>query len=142
MHFVALDTERLDEEQVEWLEADLAATDRPWKIVYGHHPPYSSGNHGSSNMVRDLVTPVLERQGVQLVLSGHDHDYERTEQMGGVTYLVTGAGGETDRVGSSSWTAYATEAMHFVSLHIDRGELRAYAVDGTGRVFDSFRLTP
>jgi 3',5'-cyclic AMP phosphodiesterase CpdA len=141
-HFVSIDTERLDEEQVAWLERDLAATDRPWKVVFGHHPPYSSGRHGSAKWVRELIQPVLERQGVQLVLSGHDHDYERTEVIGGVTYIVTGAGGETDRVGSSGFTAFATQAMHFVSLHIDGEELRGYAVDGTGRVFDSFRLTP
>ncbi len=141
-HFVALDTCRIDEEQAEWLEADLVATDRPWKIVYGHHPPYSSARrHGSSIRTRELIQPVLERQGVQLVLSGHDHTYERTEAIEGVTYVVTGAGGETRRVGSSSWTAYASEAMHFVSMHIDESELRAYAVDGNGRVFDSFRLT-
>lgn len=141
-HFVSLDTERIDEEQAEWLERDLAATDRPWKIVYGHHPPYSAGRRrGSAKRVRELVQPVLERQGVRLFLSGHDHHYERSEVIGGVTYLVTGAAGETSRVGSAWHTAFASQAMHFVSLHIDGEELRGYAVDGTGRVFDSFRLT-
>ncbi len=140
-HFVALDTEHMDEEQAEWLERDLAASDRPWKIVYGHDPPYSSGRHGSAKQVRNLVRPVLERHGVRLFLAGHDHHYERSNVIGGTTYVVTGGGGDSRRTGRSSFTAYATETVHFVSLRIDGSELRAYAIDGTGRVFDSFRLT-
>ena len=59
--------------QAAWLDRDLAASKAPWKIVYLHQPPYSSGNHGSDVKLRNQLAPVLDKHGVQLVLSGHDH---------------------------------------------------------------------
>ena len=141
VHFVALDTQRFDDEHAEWLDRDLAATDKPWKIVYGHHPPYSSGDHGSAVSFRESIAPVLEKHGVQLVLSGHDHHYERSNDINGVTYVVTGAGGATPRTTKQGdFSKYVSETMHFLSLHAEEDELRGYAVDATGEVFDSFRL--
>ena len=58
---------------------DLAARTLPWKIVYLHQPPYSSGDHGSDTALRSKLAPVFEHHGVQLVLAGHDHDYERDD---------------------------------------------------------------
>lgn len=98
VHFVALDTfsqRSIAKEQVEWLEADLAASDATWKIAFLHEPPWSSNSHGSSERVQDAFGPLFEKHGVQLVLAGHDHGYERTREMGGVTYVVSGGGGES-----------------------------------------------
>ena len=61
-----------------WLEADLAATSQPWKVAFFHRSPYSSGaEHGSDLAVRSAFGPMFEKHGVQLVLSAHEHDYER-----------------------------------------------------------------
>ena len=70
------------------------AAPRPhaWTIVVLHHPPYSAGYQGSND--RRRATPSrrsFERYGVQLVLSGHDHDYQRSTPINGVTYVVSGA---------------------------------------------------
>jgi hypothetical protein len=74
--------------QATWLQAALAAAPEPWKLVYFHHPPYSSGSHGP--------TPALQwpfaAWGATAVLTGHDHDYERLE-VGGFPYMVVGLGG-------------------------------------------------
>lgn len=78
VHFAALDTEADYPTQARWLDDDLAASPLPWKIVYLHRPPYSSGEHGSDTVLREVLAPVLEWHGVQLVLAGHDHDYERS----------------------------------------------------------------
>jgi len=138
IHFVALDTEEDYATQMAWLEQDLATTDQPWKIVYLHRPPYSSGEHGSDTGLRAKLAPVLERHGVQLVLAGHDHDYERMIPQNGVAYVVTGGGGRgTRNVGSSSFTAFATAVVHFVIVEVGMEELTLHAIDATGVEFDS-----
>src|SRR5204863_5750972 len=60
IHLAALDTESDYATQASWLDEDLAATALPWKIVYFHKPPYSSGAHGSDRSLRGALAPVLE----------------------------------------------------------------------------------
>ena len=138
IHFAALDTEADYATQAAWLDADLAATDRPWKIVYMHRPPYSSGYHGSDMALRAALAPVVEAHHVQLVLAGHDHSYERTLPQNGVTYVVTGGGGKgTYGVGHSSFTAFSAQVIHFVYVEVAADQLILHAVDATGAEFDS-----
>lgn len=138
VHFAALDTEADYATQAAWLDDDLAATSLPWKIVYMHRPPYSSGEHGSDTGLRAKLAPVFEKHRVQLVLAGHDHDYERTDPQNGTVYVVTGGGGRGTRpVGSSSFTAHATEVIHFVYAEVGVDQLVLHAVDATGNEFDS-----
>jgi hypothetical protein len=142
VHFVGLDTERIDAQQAAWLDADLSQNHLPWKIVFGHRPPFSSGDHGSNGLFRDRFVPVLERHHVQLVLNGHDHDYERTRSLNGITYVVTGGGGVGTRpVGSSDFTAFSESVIHFVYVEIFGDQLTLHAIDGLGREFDQVQLT-
>jgi hypothetical protein len=88
IHFVALDSNngaRTNDPMVLWLQEDLAANTRTWTIAYWHHPPYSHGPHNSDLAskvqqveMREVVLPVLEDHGVDLVLTGHSHVYERS----------------------------------------------------------------
>jgi predicted phosphodiesterase len=138
IHFVALDTESDYETQAAWLDADLASTSLPWKIVYFHRPMYSSGNHGSDTTLRSMLAPVLERHDVQLVLTGHDHHYERVNPQNGVAYVVTGGGGRgTYAVGSSGFTAFAESVIHYAYLEVGVDELVLHAIDAEGTEFDS-----
>ena len=138
VHFAALDTEADYETQAAWLDRDLAANTLPWKIVYVHKPPYSSGNHGSDMSLRKALAPVLEKHHVQLLLAGHDHSYERMKPQNGVAYVVTGGGGRgTYNVGTSSFTAFSAEVIHFVQVEVSVDELVLHAIDATGREFDS-----
>lgn len=138
VHFVALDTESSYRKQAEWLDRDLAQTKLPWKIVYLHKPPYSSGAHGSDLSLRRILEPVLERHHVQLVLAGHDHDYERMKPQHGITYVVTGGGGKGTRaVGSSRFTAFSEDVIHFVYGEVDDDRLVLHAIDAAGTEFDS-----
>ena len=96
VHLVFLDSnayERADQEA--WLEADLAAA-RARKvraiIVFTHDGPYARGYHGGSALARDRYVPILAKHKVDLVLSGHDHIYQRGEKNG-LRYVVTGGGG-------------------------------------------------
>jgi hypothetical protein len=89
VHFICLDAERLaGGAMIDWLRSDLAATDQDWVIAYWHHPPYSKGSHDSDSepamvQARRQLLPVLEEGGVDLVLCGHSHAYERSYLLDG-----------------------------------------------------------
>jgi 3',5'-cyclic AMP phosphodiesterase CpdA len=140
---IALDSTRPDDpDQLTWLEQTLAASNATWTIATMHHPPYSGGYHGSSVGVRDAFAPLFETYGVQLVLAGHDHDYQRSQPIDGVTYVVSGGAAKTRPTSRAGFTETAWSTFHFVDLAVwsDRLELRA--VDQQGQVFDSASLTP
>lgn len=142
VHFVALDTNMIGSEQAAWLDDDLAATERDWVVVYGHHPPYSSGEHGCDNQFQEVFGPILEEHQVDLVLSGHDHDYERMIPQNGVNYVVTGGGGKGTRsVGSSDFTGFSEAVLHFVYVEIEGDQLLLHAIDATGQEFDQLAIS-
>jgi hypothetical protein len=75
-----------------WLQLDLADTTQEWIIAYWHHPPYSKGSHDSDDpngadfdlvQMREQALPILENLGVDLVLAGHSHSYERSVLLDG-----------------------------------------------------------
>jgi calcineurin-like phosphoesterase family protein len=141
VHFVALDTEQVGAKQASWLERDLTDNGLPWTVVYMHKPAYSSGKHGSSLDVRQTFAPIFEQFGVQLVLAGHDHDYERMKIMGGVTYVVTGGGGySARRVGNNDFTALSEATLHFVHGEVQGDEMLLRAINPSGDVLDSIRI--
>lgn len=113
-HFISLNCLNVaDKQQLEWLENDLKAAQKnkaSWIISYLHYPPYSSSSsHGSDLNVRKILCPLWEKYGVDMVLTGHDHDYERTfplkndkaaskdktkyKKGAGTIYVVSGGGG-------------------------------------------------
>jgi predicted phosphodiesterase len=140
-HFTAIDTEILDDVQADWVAADLEATDRAWKVAYMHRPAFSSGTHGSSATIQNLFVDSFERYGVDLVLAGHDHNYERTQPINGVTYVTTGSAGRGTRpVGSSSFTAYSESVAHFTFVEIDGLGLKLNAIDALGGDFDTVSM--
>src|SRR2546425_1741429 len=68
----------MDKPQLAWLEKELVASGSDWKIAYFHHPLYSSGGaHGSDLPLRAILEPLFVKYHVSMVLSGHDHFYER-----------------------------------------------------------------
>lgn len=141
VHFVGLDTEQTGDAEAAWLDEDLGRNELPWTIVFAHRPPYSSGEHGGDAAFRRYFVPVLEKYQVPLVLNGHDHDYERTKVLNGVTYVVTGGGGIGTRpVGSSSFTAFSEAVIHFVYVEITGNRLNLHAIDGSGQEFDQTRI--
>jgi hypothetical protein len=140
---VGLDSNRVhDRAQRAFLRRTLAESSARWKIVTVHHPPYSAGYQGSSEDVRDAFSPLFERHGVQLVLSGHDHDYQRSDPIHGVTYVVSGGAAGTRRTGSAGFTAESFSWHHFVDLAVFGDRLVGRAVNQDGRVADEFVLRP
>ena len=124
-------------EQYQFLMRDLGESARPFKVFFGHHPPYSSGLYGSVKKMQEYLQPLFEEKGVQLVVSGHDHSYERTI-VKGVTYVVSGGGGaplyaQQNTLKNPRSLVYR-EAYHFVRVDVTSGELilTAWAVDKSG----------
>lgn len=92
---IALESTYMEPEQVAWLEKTLAAASEDWVIVIEHHPLYSSGlTHGSDERLRSALEPLFVKYGVDLVLTGHDHLYERSKPQHDITHFVVGSGGK------------------------------------------------
>ena len=98
IHFICLDSMTSDRSvngpMATWLRADLASSTRQWTIAFWHHPPYSKGSHNSDTEVelvqmRQNFLPILEEAGVDLVLAGHSHAYERSFLIDGHYGLST-----------------------------------------------------
>lgn len=123
-----------------WLDDALASSTSQWKIVALHHPLYSSGHHGSNIEARQVLEPILVRHHVDLVLAGHDHDYERTLPQHGITYVVSGGGCKPTPVGRSSFTAAAASTLQFVLVDIDGDRLEGRCIEVGGTVVDGFVL--
>ena len=105
-----------------------------------HHPPYSAGYQGSDHAVRDAFVPLFVRYGVQLVLSGHEHDYQRSERIHGVTYVISGAASGTRRTGGDDFTAVSFSWHHFVELDVFPDRLVGRAINQEERVADRWTL--
>ena len=92
VRFFALDSNYVDDKQIAWLEKELAASGSDWKICFFHHPLYSSGEtHGPAELQRKLMEPVFLKYGVNVVLSGHEHFYERIKPQKGIQYFIVGS---------------------------------------------------
>ena len=155
--FIALDTnDPLNEEpneMIPWRRKTLAVQGKKatWIVGYFHHPPYSSGaSHGSDLRVREKIVPILEKYNVDVVFTGHDHNYQRTCEIlnntcvqNGVLYIVTAGGGAPlYSVGEESWFVHTQfSAYHFIEGKVDNCNLVLVAIDINNEVIDSVSLS-
>jgi hypothetical protein len=143
VRFVVLDSNYLDAKQLAWFEATLAAAEEPWKICYFHHPLYSdAGRHGSAVDLRVVLEPLLVKYGVQVVLSGHEHVYERLKPQRGITYFVAGSGGQLRKgdLGSSpppTMAAGFDKDQAFMLVEISTEEFAFQVISRGGLTVDS-----
>lgn len=140
VHVSVIDTEAPTSEQAAWLARDLAATDATWKIVMGHKPFYSSGYHGGDGANRDTFEQVLVDGGVDVAMFGHEHNYERTVPIHGITHVISGGGGTGTRsIDATEMSAHANRVAHFVHFEATPEMLTMWAIDATGQVFDTWQ---
>ncbi|HZR24480.1 MAG TPA: metallophosphoesterase [Vicinamibacterales bacterium] len=109
-HFLCLDSNRYidpnDETLQAWIAKDLSSTDAIWTFVVFHHPPFNVGNEHYEVQHMRVLAPLFERHGVDIVLSGHEHNYQRPRPL---RFKPTGIGnsadvGEKDRRVSGRFT--------------------------------------
>lgn len=135
---VILDSNQVgNDDQLEFLDETLAEIEGP-KIVVFHHPAYSCSRHGDTDAVKNLWVPKFGSD-VVLVLSGHDHNYQRIEE-GALTYVVTGGGGRPlyDLEPCERDVKASAELHHFVVLQQNEHVIQGTAVDVNGTPFDEF----
>ena len=154
VHFVNLSTSTFNHDayqmQLQWLDADLAASDKMWKVVFFHVPIYSSGDHGTNEDGKNAaIIPLFDNHHVDLVITGHDHIYERYRPMRagaevtsydeGTCYIVSGGGGAAVeplygiRIKEPGLEA-GDAKHHYVRLSVTNNvmQIRAVRVSGTG----------
>jgi hypothetical protein len=117
-----------------WLEADLQASTADWNIAFWHHPPYSKGSHNSDTEtqlveMRQNVLPILESYGIDLVLTGHSHSYERSKFIDGhygssstfsdASHVVQSGSGRID--GTGAYTKSGVGASHAGAVYAVAG---------------------
>jgi predicted MPP superfamily phosphohydrolase len=140
VRFFVLDSNALDPKQVAWIDEMLKDAKEPWKICYFHHPLYSSGSrHGSSVDLRVALEPIFLKYGVNVVYSGHDHVYERIKPQKGITYFVSGAGGQLRQGNlrrSSITAAGFDQDLSFMLNEIVGDELHFQVISRTGLTVD------
>jgi 3',5'-cyclic AMP phosphodiesterase CpdA len=141
VRFFALDSNKVDQQELAWLDNALKSAPEGWKICYFHHPLYSDGGtHGSSVDVRVLFEPLFLKYGVNVVFAGHDHIYERLTPQKGIYYFVEGAGGQLRKGDTkrSDMTAKAFDQdQSFMLVEIDGEVLSFQAVSRAGAIVDS-----
>jgi Calcineurin-like phosphoesterase len=146
VRFFALESSYLQPEQVAWFEQELKASNSDWKIPYFHHPPYSSGErHGSDPQIRTALEPLFLKYNVSVVLTGHDHFYERTRPQKGIVYFVVGAGGQLRKGNIDTRTGLTAAGndrdQSFMIAEINGDEMWFNAISRQGQVFDSGSFT-
>jgi len=145
--FFVLDTEAIrredksSPEQLRWFEDKLARSTARWKIVIGHHPVRSNGEHGGIGRVQDALEELLERHGVALYLSGHDHDLEALHTDLGFLQVVSGAGSSTRNMSWGDDTLFAAAVPGFAWIGIQGDELWLVFVDAEHGPLFSRRFT-
>jgi hypothetical protein len=141
VHFVVLDTTRIGEAQARWLDADLENAKRQFVIVLGHHPPFSASRRGDSTAFQRWFVPTIERHQVELVLTGHEHHYERVGPIHGVQYIVSGGGGgRLTAARRNGLTTVSRAVHHYLTLAVRDDTIVVHAVDIDGNVFDEVTI--
>lgn len=138
--------------QMEWAERDVAGSTKPWKFICIHNPPATSGGHRyddfDGNTIPDcqevaaLLMPLAARYGVQMIFSGHDHNFERHHPVQGTHRIVSGGGGIVlyGLVERDAGSAFFEPRWHHVDLQLRGDRLRLRAVDRSGLVFDALEF--
>ena len=162
VHFVSLDSNlsleravNFDGPMLKWLDNDLRSTRQFWRVVYFHHPPYAAGpnqNDIHSLWIRQYAVPIFEANGVQVVLSGHEHSYQRSQSIRkssiaapntATTYLVSGGGGAfLYPVFDSPFVATGRSMHHYLRVEVRGTRMTAHSIRFDGVEIDSVTLAP
>ena len=142
VRFFALESTYMDQDQLRWVDSELSKSGEKWKIVFFHHPLYSSARtHGSTLKLREVLEPLFIKYNVSLVLNGHDHTYERIKPQNGVLYFVEGSSGQLRkgdlRQGSPLTASGFDTDRAFMLMEIDGDMLTFNTITRTGAVIDS-----
>lgn len=138
------------EKQLEWLKQDVNNSDKPWKILVTHKPPYFTNPFGGNEIMKEKLPPVVDELGIDIVFSGHDHSYGRTKKLkagqedsNGTVYVVAGT------TGKKHYDAVADEKFEYVNMDniavsmqakVDKDQITFTTITSDGEVIDEFTV--
>jgi predicted MPP superfamily phosphohydrolase len=140
--FYALNSTYMDKKQLQWLQDQLRQDTSEWKVCFFHHAPYSSAKaHGSDDDLRKVLEPLFVQYGVNVVLTGHDHVYERVKPQKGIYYFVSGAAGKLRKGDIRKPSPLTDKAfdqdLHFMLFEVVDDQMYFQAISRTGETVDS-----
>ncbi len=145
VRFFAIDSNYVDDKQLEWLDKELAASGSDWKITFCHNPLYSSGGtHGSADLQRGLLEPLFLKYGVNVAFAGHEHFYERLKPQKGVAYFILGSSSKLRKgdLQKSSLTAYGNDSDYtFMLVEIDGDDMYFQTINDKGVTVDAGKVS-
>ncbi len=120
--------------QKAWLESALAVSTAPWKIVVGHHPVYSGGEHGDTPYIVQHILPLMQKYGVQAYFNGHDHDLQHL-QAGKVNLFCTGGGSKPRKqINTTPHTKFGLGSSGFIAAALAADTLDVQMIDDKGKL--------
>jgi 3',5'-cyclic AMP phosphodiesterase CpdA len=148
VRFVMLDSNRLHAEQAKWLDELLSRNPQRWTVLTFHHPVFSAAANRDAKEWRAVIQPVIDKHGVDLVLTGHDHTYARSNlvtglsgQSGKTVYVVSVSGPKMYNLDREPWMMRAAEDTQLYQvIRIDGERLRYESRTARGVLYDSFEL--
>lgn len=164
VHFVVLDSQAGEEAEFvpdmlplerQWLEGDLAATEKPWKVVFIHRPLYGNKPNGVNENLQRAFADVFTRYGVDVVFTAHDHVVARTWTLDaagnaavpgeGTVFVATGRSGTKtySNVEAKAWNEFflnPVEEPTFLVIRVQGGRLRFQARTQSGGLLDEWQL--
>lgn len=145
VEFFALDSNYMDPQQLSWIDSQLKNSSAKWKICYFHHPMFTAAKfHGPDLDLRQQLMPVFAQDGVNLVLSGHEHVYERLKPQSGIYFFVLGNSGELRyhniRANNDIDQVSFDTDRDFMMVEISGDQLYFQTISRTGATIDSGAL--
>ena len=154
VHIIVLDSTQKDDKdgaQYKWAEANLIASKAAWKVALFHHPWFNAGSHGSEVPMRQVYGPLFVRAGVDLILAGHDHNYQKTRPIvqafepaskKPLWQIVTGGGGAPlyPVTRPEVFLDKSAPVNHYLKVTADKDRLIATACTLDGRELDRLEI--
>jgi len=143
VHFLALNTELAFDEgsaQYKFAAADLAASTRPWKIVYMHNHPYCAGGHGSNAKLQEMAKHLFVPNKVNVVFSGHSHFFEHN-LVDGIHYMIVGsAGAPLYDPQPAPFVVKSAKSYNYALIDVTPTSLKITVNNDEGKELDSLTL--
>ncbi len=144
IHFLILNTETNvtpNSPQWEFAEEDLARTNKKWKIVAYHIPAYAAGGHGSNERMKEFTTKVFEKYGVDVILNGHCHFYQRN-YVNGIYHLILGGGGSPlYEPKDAPFVQKSVKDYHYGILDVNDNKITFTIYDLRDKIIDQFEIS-
>lgn len=126
-------------EQLRWLEKGLGASKAQWKLVVGHHPVYSGGEHGNEVELLETLLPLLRKYNVNAYFNGHDHNLQHLVD-GKLQFFCSGAGSQIRETRAIEETRFCKSVPGFMSAEVTTSQMEVAVIDKEGNEIYSVTL--